>query len=292
MIAQINIPVSTQFDFEQTVLSHGWYMLAPYTLDRATMTLHTIYQAQSGDVLRLSMRQVGTQVQVDITDTEELSIPLQEEITHAVKTMLNIDWDLASFYQAMRDFDGYDWLEQERKGRILIAPTIWEDLAKVLLTTNTTWAQTIQMSQRLCQLGTPHPTIADAVAFPTPQMIADLDFDTLAEHLRAGYRTAYLAELAGQIATGQLDVEAWRTLDSDTLYKKVKSLKGYGDYTAGTMVRMLGHFDKLAIDSACREMYATIHNHGEKADDNAIKAEYEAFGQWKGLVMWMNIMRR
>jgi len=291
-MAQINIPVSTQFDFEQTVLSHGWYMLAPYTLDRDTMTLQSIYQAQSGDVLQLSMRQIGTQVQVNVADTDALSTALHDDIAHAVKTMLNIDWDLGAFYQAMRGFEGYDWLEKERKGRILIAPTIWEDLAKVLFTTNTTWAQTIQMSQRLCQLGTPHPTISDAFAFPTPHKIAELNFDTLAEHLRAGYRTAYLHELAVQIASGQLEVESWRMLDSDTLYKQVKSLKGYGDYTAGTMVRMLGHFDKLATDSACREMYATLHNNGVKGDDKAIKAQYEAFGQWKGLVMWMNIMRR
>ena len=170
--------------------------------------------------------------------------------------------------------------------------SIWEDLVKVLLTTNTTWAQTIQTSQRLCNLGTPHPTLADTYAFPTAHQIASLDFESLAEQLRAGYRTAYLYELANQIASGQLDVESWRAFDSDTLYKQVKSLKGYGDYAAGTMVRMLGHFDKLAIDSACRDMYARLHNNGEKGDDKAIKAQYEAFGVWKGLIMWMNIMRQ
>lgn len=291
-MAQIRIPVSQQVNFEQTVLSHGWYMLAPYTLDRETMTLHRIYQVSSGDVLRLSICQIDEHIHVDIADCNELTTALQDEISRAVKIMLNIDWDLALFYHAMRDFDGYDWLENEQKGRILIAPTIWEDLAKVLLTTNTTWAQTIQMSQRLCQLGTPHPTIPDAYAFPTAHQIARLDFEPLSEQLRAGYRTAYLYELADQIASGQLDVEAWRTLESESLYKQVKSLKGYGDYAAGTMVRMLGHFDKLAIDSACRDMYATLHNNGKKGDDKAIKAEYEAFGQWKGLVMWMNIMRR
>ncbi len=274
------------------MLSHGWYMLAPYTLDRETMTLHRIYQVPSGDVLGLSISEVDAHIHVDVADRDELSKDLQDDISHAVKTMLNIEWDLGAFYRAMRDFDGYDWLENEQKGRILIAPTIWEDLAKVLLTTNTTWAQTIQMSQRLCKLGTLHPTLPDAYAFPTAHQIAELDFESLSEQLRAGYRTAYLYELAGQIATGQLDVETWRTLDSDMLYKQVKSLKGYGDYAAGTMVRMLGHFDKLAIDSACRDMYAILHNNGEKGDDKAIKAEYEAFGQWKGLVMWMNIMRR
>ena len=291
-MAQVLISVREQFDFKQTVLSHGWYMLAPFQLDRDSMTLHYTYQATSGDVLHLSMGQVGEQIQVDVPDVDTVSPDLNDEISNVVKTIFNTNWDLTPFYRAMRDFEGYDWLENERKGRILIAPTVWEDLAKVLLTTNTTWAQTIQMSQRLCYLGTPHPTLSNTFAFPSPQMIANIDFEVFASALRAGYRTAYLYKLAQKITQGELDVESWRMLDGETLYRQVKSLKGYGDYSAGTIVRMLGHFDKLAIDSACREMYATLHNDGEKGDDKAIQALYVQFGQWKGLVMWMDIMRR
>ena len=54
---------------------------------------------------------------------------------------------------------------------------------------------------------------------------------------------------------------------------------------------MYGHFDKIAIDSACRETYAALHNDGAKADDNQIKRHYARYGAWQGLVMWMDIMR-
>ena len=53
---------------------------------------------------------------------------------------------------------------------------------------------------------------------------------------------------------------------------------------------MLGHFDKLAIDSACRDMFARTLNGGAKADDTAIKAHYARYGKWQGLVMWLDIM--
>lgn len=291
-MAQLVIPTTEQFNFERTVLSHGWYMLAPFHLQRDEMILHYTYQAKSGDILRLGVSADDTTIHVVIPEYERISDALSSEIEAVVSRILNVDWDLGEFYQAMQNFDGYDWLEHEQRGRILIAPTLWEDLAKVLFTTNTTWAQTIQMSERLCQLGTPHTIYADCYAFPTAQMIAQIDFDTLANHLRAGYRTAYLYDVAQSIATGEVDIEAWRDLDGQTLNKRIKSIKGYGDYSAGTILRMLGHFDKLAIDSACREMYAKLHNKGEKGTDADIKAHYAQFGRWQGLVMWMNIMRR
>ena len=36
---------------------------------------------------------------------------------------------------------------------MLVSPTVWEDLAKTLLTTNTTWAMTKSMVARLAALG-------------------------------------------------------------------------------------------------------------------------------------------
>ena len=119
-----------------------------------------------------------------------------------------------------------------------------------------------------------------------------MDFDALAAAVRAGYRNAYLYDLARSVADGSVDLDAWQRLDSDGLFNAVKSLKGFGDYAAGTITRMYGHFDKIAIDSACREMYAKLHNGGVKGSDSDIKAHFAQYGEWQGLVMWMDIMRR
>ena len=42
--------------------------------------------------------------------------------------MLSLEWDLSAFYHAMRAHAGYEWLEAERRGRILVCPSLWEDL--------------------------------------------------------------------------------------------------------------------------------------------------------------------
>ena len=286
------IETAPQFDFRATVFSHGWYMLAPFSWDEGTATLSTIYRTKAGPVRCLALSAAGSGLQVALPDSPALETDLRAELESLARRMLSLDWDLRPFYAAMRGFAGYDWLEAEKRGRILVGADLWEDLAKVLLTTNTTWAQTVQCCARLCQLGTPHPSLPDRHAFPDAGQIAALDFAAFADTLRAGYRNAYLYELAGRIAGGELDLDAWLRLDSENLYAAVKSLKGFGDYAAGTIARMAGHFDKIAIDSACRDMYALLHNNGVKGDDADIARHYAAFGRWRGLVMWMDIMRR
>ena len=285
------IPAAPQFDFERTARSHGWLTLPPFSWDPARGTLSYVYQSAAGAVLRLRMTKASGGVELVAPDCGELAEPLRAELTAAVKTMLNIDWDLSDFYRAMSAHEGCGWLEAERRGRILIAPSLWEDLAKVLLTTNCNWAQTVNMCRRLCRLGRPHPTVEDCHAFPKPETIAELDFDAFAEQVRAGYRSAYLHELARKIANGEIDPAAWLDLAGEEFFQAVKSLKGFGDYAAGTLARMVGHFDKIAIDTACHAMFADLHNGGRKGSVAEIKAHYQRFAEWRGLVMWMDIMR-
>ena len=285
------IPTAPQFDFQPTVLSHGWLTLPPFAWDRETGALGYTYESAAGDVLQLRITGTQDSVRVQLSDSAPMTESQVAELRGAVRTMLNIDWDLSAFYAAMRAHEGYDWLEIERRGRILIAPSLWEDLAKVLLTTNCTWSQTVNMCRQLCLLGAPHPDIKGCHAFPNPTRIASTVFDQFAESVRAGYRSAYLYELAAKVANGDIDLGAWLRLDGDALFKVVKSLKGFGDYAAGTIARMYGHFDHIAIDTACHTMFAQRHNGGVKGSADDIKAHYELFGQWRGLVMWMDIMR-
>ena len=289
--ASFFIATAPQFDFERTVLSHGWLMLPPFSWEAESGALEYVYQSAAGAVLRLRMRAAVGGVDVELPDCAFAADGLGGEVSKAVKTMLNIDWDLSAFYAAMAAHEDYRWLERERRGRILRAPCLWEDLVKVLLTTNCRWSQTINMCRQLCCLGASHPTLDCGRAFPSAERIATLNYDEFAQSVRAGYRSAYLYELARKIAAGEIELDAWLALDSESFYRAVKSLKGFGDYAAGTLARMLGHFDHIAIDSACRAMFAARHNGGLKGGVAEIKAHYAKFGRWRGLVMWMDIMR-
>jgi 3-methyladenine DNA glycosylase/8-oxoguanine DNA glycosylase len=147
------------------------------------------------------------------------------------------------------------------------------------------------MCQRINTLGDAYP--GGGFAFPIPQQIVAMKLDDLNTHIRAGYRGAYLHELAQRIVEGDIEVESWRDADipSLELYKRIKGLKGFGDYAAGNLLRLLGHFDRLATDSVCREVYAELNGGLPASHDKEIAAYYERFGQWRGLVQWMDVMR-
>lgn len=270
--------------FHQIITAHGWYQLAPFHYDADTHTLERVHELASGQVGLLTVWAEGAALRWQFS---ELPDGYDADIQVAVERMMTLDWPLADFQAAMQVFPRYAAWMARGWGRLLVAPTVWEDLAKTLLTTNTTWAQTRQMTARLCSLGT---RWQDRHAFPTPLQVAALPLDTFSEVTRLGYRAASLHDLAQRIAQG-LDVEAWRTLPSADLYQQVRGLRGFGDYAAATMLRLLGHFDRLAIDTECRAAYRYVVGHSTFTD-NDIRQHYAQYGRWQNLVMWMDVMGR
>ena len=247
------------FRYLPTVLSHGWCVLHPFSYDEAgTLTRVAETERRANRPLRRA-RSDGKGLRIN--SEAKLTRKQQQEIGAVVARCLSFDHDLTPFHDSdPHAIPTIGWIETAGAGRMLVSPTVWEDLAKTLLTTNTTWSMTKSMVARLAALGDACPD--GAHVFPEPAQIAAFDPDTLNQHVRAGYRGAYLHELAARIASGELDVEAWRdpALSSVEVYKALKRLKGFGDYAAGAMMRLLGRFDQLGLDSVCRTMYAQRYN--------------------------------
>lgn len=276
------------FRYQPTVRSHGWGSLLPFRLheagDRAADVLERTQRLSDGTILDFDVRPDGDRLRV--TTTAALSPEQAREVSAITARCLSFDHDLTPFYDLLRDQPDYAWIAAARAGRMLVSPTVWEDLAKTLLTTNTTWAMTKGMVARLVALD------PDG-AFPPPEAVAALDPEALNAQVRAGYRGSYLHELAIRIASGELEPEAWRdpALSSAEVYKALKRIKGFGDYAAGAMMRLLMRFDELGLDSVCRSMFARRFNGGSPVPDREIAAYYAPFGAWQGLAVWMDVMR-
>jgi 3-methyladenine DNA glycosylase/8-oxoguanine DNA glycosylase len=293
MTSTITLNTPSHFRFWPTVMSHGWCVLPPFALDEPSRILTRLHRLHAGAVVKLTLYE--NQPGALVVEIEGLAVqPAPEhktEIEAVITHCLNLDRDLADLYRLLGTFPRYHWIEAVGAGRFLASPTVWEDLVKTLFTTNTTWTVTKQMTARFVTLGEPYS--GGGHAFPAPEHVAALNPDDLNAHVRAGYRSAYLHELALSIAEGRIDVESWRdpALTSADLYRHIKKLKGFGDYAAGNMLRLLGHFDRLATDTECRAVYRESINGGAAAaNDREIDAYYEPFGLWRGLVQWMDVM--
>ena len=284
----MNFATPVGFQFEATIFSHGWYQLLPFGHRREpSVGLSRIQQLADGTLVHIQIE--ADDSGLSFTVDQALSESQAKEVHAVVSRCLSLEQDVQAFYDFLREVPGYGWVEPAGAGRMLKAPSVWEDLAKTLLTTNTTWAMTKQMVGRLVMLGDAH---AGGHTFPTPSQIAAFTPERLNEQVRAGYRGAYLHALAESIMSGRVDVEAWygSDLPSDELYQQIRGLKGFGDYAAGSVLRLLGRHDTLGIDSVVRDMYRTRFNGGEKATDAAIRAHYEPYDKWRGLMMWMDVI--
>ena len=102
--------------------------------------------------------------------------------------------------------------------------------------------------------------------------------------VRAGYRAAYLKELAERVASGELDVAQWLSSELPTpeLIKEMKSVKGVGNYAAENLLKLVGRYDEvwpwtrgLGLSSRASEITAA------RPSDKKIARFYSRFNSWR-----------
>ena len=206
--------------------------------------------------------------------------------------MFRLDDDLREFYQTLTVDPEFAWVASEGAGRLLRSPTVFEDLVKTICTTNCSWALTKKMvSGLVSKLG--RESGDGRKSFPTAAAMAEESEKFYRDQIRSGYRAPYLAELAQRVASGSLNVEAWLTteLPLNDLIKEMKSVKGVGNYAAENLLKLIGRYDGLALDSWTRAQFARLRNHGRAASDKKIFRFYSRFNSWRGLALWCDLTR-
>ncbi|HEY1402810.1 MAG TPA: hypothetical protein VGB05_01650, partial [Pyrinomonadaceae bacterium] len=215
------------------------------------------------------------------------------KITRDVRHMFRLDDELSHFYAAVEGDPHFNWIATEGAGRLLRSPTVYEDLVKTICTTNCSWALTTRMVEGMVNnLGRPVPEDGRR-AFPTPEAMAAVPESFYRDIVRAGYRANYFKELAERVASGELDVESWLTSELSTveLRREMKRVKGVGEYAADNLLKLLGRYDCLALDSWVRATFSRLHNKGRTADDRKIARHYARYREWRGLALWCDMTR-
>lgn len=282
---QINLP--DNFSFRHTVGSHGWYDLRPFEHERNSTTVHYVFPPTATDsAVSVQIRERNGRL--NITLSQE---PVDKQrIKQGIRHILRLDDDLEDFYRTVSGDERLSWIGEVNAGRLLRSPNVWEDLVKTICTTNCSWALTRKMVENLVEkLG--EPASDGRHAFPTAETMAGQTAEYYRDEIRAGYRSPYFAELAENVASGKLDVESWIDSDLPTaeLKKELKKVKGVGDYAAENMLKLLGRFDGLALDSWLRGQFYKTHNNGRSCSDKKIEKFYSRFADWQGLVIWCDM---
>jgi N-glycosylase/DNA lyase len=286
----LTIKTPRDFNFRRTVLSHGWYALLPFELDKKSWTLVRVLDG--GQTEPVTVKLSSTHGAIKVSTSRRLGKKAAREIERDIRHMFRLDDDLREFYQTVAANPEFAWVAHQGAGRLLRSPTVFEDLVKMLCTTNCSWALTEKMISGLVnELG--RQSSDGRKSFPTAEAMAQKPEQFFRDRIRSGYRSPYLQELAQRVASGSLNVESWLTsgLAPDELIKEMKSVKGVGKYAAENLMKLIGRYDGLALDSWTRAQFARLRNHGRVASDKKISRFYARFNSWRGLVLWCDLTR-
>lgn len=285
---EIYLGAHPPFSLSAVIHSHGWYRLAPFQHDPESGVLNYNYLLHTGQVVQLAINEEKDGVRVEVTD--QFTGGERTAIAEDVTWMLSLDQDFSEFYALAAQEPKLAHVLEKAQGRILRSPTLFEDLVKTILTTNTAWSGTIRMNEAVvAQFGDPLPGDDSQRAFPTPTRIAEADEETLRVATRLGYRAPYILGLARQVNQGSLDLEALKSssLSSEELRRELLSIKGVGNYAAANLLMLLGHYDFLTIDSWALKVVSKEWFYGEPIKPADVETVFERWGEWKGLAYWL-----
>ncbi len=273
----VRVPAPRQFNFAQTVVSHGWYHLTPFRWDAAAKMLHRVELLAGRPAALTIAHKRGALEVAGGRDSRELRTKLAR--------MFQLDVDLSEFLERTRSSPVHAWVAPAGFGRLLCGSTLFEDVVKIILTTNTMWRQTVRMNELLvgfCGIGG---------AFPRAEDVARFDAETLQRECRLGYRAKSIALLAAGVAGGDIDLGAIgdRSQTTAELFASYRTLPGIGPYGAAHLLAMDGRHDFIAVDTEFRRFVRERYHGGRKVADATLLRRYARWGRWKYLAYWAEL---
>ena len=289
-MSRVRIPLPHDFSFDGVVRSHGWYDLPPFSYDREKGVLKAnvgfgaltppLSRGKRGKAAEIVFRAGNGRLEAA---SESLD---RQKLASLARRVFSLDVNLDAFARTIASEPGLSRALASGRGRILRAPTLFEDAVKMLLTTNCSWAATKGMVSRLIALAG-----VEGRAFPGAEAIASFSAPQLKAKVRCGYRAASLARFARRVARGELDLARWERLESPTeeIRDAILSEHGFGPYAAEGLLRILGRHDYLALDSWVRQEYRRRFPGPRRTTDRAIARRYARYGAHQGLALWLDM---
>ncbi|HEU4418771.1 MAG TPA: Fe-S cluster assembly protein HesB [Planctomycetota bacterium] len=284
----LHLPVPRPFELRLCLFGHGWVALAPHRFDEAQRVFSTVLLVDGQAVDATLRHEKKEALALRLESERRLGGPEVRAASRQIAHMLRLRDDLSTFHAMCRKEPSLQWAARRGAGRMLRSATVFEDLMKLLFTTNTTWAGTEAMTKNLvAAAGSIAPS--GARAFPSPrQCLRDASF--YREVVRAGYRAEAAVALASGFAQGRLtDEQFLAPQSSQQLWDRLLALRGFGPYAAGQAMRLLGHYDKLALDSWCRARLAQMAGKKKPPADRTVERRYANWAPFQGLALWLGL---
>ena len=162
------------------------------------------------------------------------------------KRVLGINHDLSAFY----DFaaaDGSLWpvIEPVAGFPLACTETVFEALITLIIEQHITWKNALRGQQTLARILATETATSDNCVydFASPGALASLRRDDLKPLKITDGRIDLIIRLAQEVVSGELDLEGIASMDAQSAYQFLLSIKGVGHWTAANVLgRALGRY--------------------------------------------------
>jgi N-glycosylase/DNA lyase len=277
-------------DLRRTVDGHGLNTLPPMAPDPDQRGFGIVLRMPRGRPLAVRVREAANgRIRIKAPAN---SAARQRAALDGVRHVLRLDEDLSGFYERVLADEDLSWA-RTGAGRMMRSQTVFEDVVKTICTTNCAWSGTVRMVTGLVD-GLGEAAVGGGRAFPTPAAMAQASDAFYSDEVRAGYRGPYLRALAGDVAGGKLDLEAWAAaprseLPDTELEQRLLALAGVGPYAAAHIMMLMGRHSRPIHVSCTRPTYAKLR--GRKQTDQQILRRFKRYGDHAGLAFWLTLTR-
>ncbi|WP_194165677.1 DNA-3-methyladenine glycosylase [Oceanobacillus sp. CFH 90083] len=285
------IKLPEKFNFSATTTDHGWYLLPPFHHNDNRQTLSRVEELSTGKIVMLHIKQDNDKLIVETDDKKTLTSKESEEVIRKVTWMFRLDEDFSAFYKMCDDNGDMQKIVTESRGRLLRSPSIFEDIVKTILTTNTTWSRTISMTTHFVTLlGERYSDDSELFAFPTPEAVLRKDKHFLNDTVKLGYRSEYIYELAQNLCNGVYDLDALKKTEIPTedIVHQMREIKGVGPYALSIILMLLGRYDFLPVDSEFKKHVKNKYFAGKLPPKKQLQQLYKEWGDYKFLAYWFD----
>ena len=281
--SNLTLPVPRGFDLQAAVCSYGFFILAPNFWNNETRTFTRPLNGRGGRAISVTISQPRTNRHIlKIACDKRLYTQERPAIKNQVRRMLRVDEDFSDWFKS------HPIARKKKFGRLFCSPTLFEDIVKTITGCNVTWTNTVRMNKFLCDK-------VGRGAFPTPAQLAKVTPARLKADCKVGYRAERIIRLARDVESGTLDL-AWFEQpqhSADDVYKALLKIYGLGPFAAANVCQLLGHYDRIAIDTETYRHFCATFGVKRPKDPSKlhprIEKHYAQYAPYQFLAYWFEL---
>ncbi len=151
--------------------SHGWCSLLPFSVDKDQKSLNRLLTLSDNSLAYCQITGIGkSSLNIQVSHPSKLSAIQCSDVKLQIASCLRLTEDYSEFYREVKRYPKYRWITKIKAGRMLRAPSVFEDIVKTICTTNCSWSLTEIMVENLVgELGKSFNN--SLKSFPLPETI-------------------------------------------------------------------------------------------------------------------------